>query len=225
MGKIQNRVYSVDYVNEVIKTAKKEGMLVSYNHPVWSNQNYADYSGLKGLWGVEWYNTGCVVGSYHDTIQPIEDLYHENEFVVPLATDDAHNIGHCFGGWSVIKAKSLSYDDVFSAMAKGDMYSSSGPEIKSLYIEDGVVNVETSDAKEIAITTERRWTRTVQSKDGNPVTSAQFDINGYVNDTVLGGYKSLPYFRITVVDKEGNHAYTRAYRLSEIYDNKWVEKE
>jgi hypothetical protein len=68
------RRYGVEFVNEIIKKAKEENCLVSYNHPVWSLQNYEDYSELKGIWGVEWHNTGCVRAGYEDTMQPIDTL-------------------------------------------------------------------------------------------------------------------------------------------------------
>ena len=61
-----NRVYTVDCVNDMIQRANDEGCLVSYNHPVWSLQNYSDYIDLKGLWGVELYNTGCARNGYFE---------------------------------------------------------------------------------------------------------------------------------------------------------------
>ena len=54
------RSFSVESMNEVIAKANEDGFLVSYNHPVWSIKDYNDYAGLKGLWGVEYYNTGCI---------------------------------------------------------------------------------------------------------------------------------------------------------------------
>ena len=48
----KEREYSVECMNAVIKEANENGYLVSYNHPTWSMQNWTDYSGLKGLWGV-----------------------------------------------------------------------------------------------------------------------------------------------------------------------------
>ena len=112
--------YSVECINDIISKAKEDGCLVSYNHPVWSLQNYEDYIGLKGLWGVEWHNTGCVNTGYKDTFQPIEDLLRLGEKVFPLATDDAHHIEDCFGGWVMVKCDNLKYDSVFNALEKGD---------------------------------------------------------------------------------------------------------
>lgn len=71
---VYNRRYDVDDVNKVIEMANAEGCLVSYNHPVWSLQDYSDYIDLKGLWGVELYNTGCARNGYFDSAKPLDDL-------------------------------------------------------------------------------------------------------------------------------------------------------
>ena len=162
---LSEREYSKAFAQWIIDTAREEGMLVSYNHPVWSLQNHEDYSGLKGLWGVEWYNTGCVRSGYVDSEQPIIDLLGEGERVFPLATDDNHSLSSAFGGWIMLKAKSLDYDTVFCALKKGDFYSSTGPEIKSLSIEDGIVTVKTSAAKRISLVTDRRLTVSKNADD------------------------------------------------------------
>ena len=119
-------------------------------------QTYEDYIGLKGLWGVEWHNTGCVNSAYKDTFQPIEDLLRKGENVFPLATDDAHHIRDCFGGWVMVKANNLEYETIYNALEHGDFYSSTGPVINELYIENGIVHISTSKVKSIQINTERR---------------------------------------------------------------------
>lgn len=204
--------YSVECVNDIIRKAKEEGCLVSYNHPVWSMQTYEDYIGLKGLWGVEWHNTGCVNAAYKDTFQPIEDLLRMGENVFPLATDDAHNINDCFGGWVMVKAVKLEYDTVFSALERGDFYSSAGPAINELHIENGILNVKTSKVKSIQINTDRRVTF---FKNGYDLTEAQFDINSYLEESKKR-INQYSYIRVTLVDEEGKEAHTRAYWLEEL---------
>lgn len=210
---IVDRKYSFESMNEIIRKAKEENCFVSYNHPVWSTQNYEDYIGLKGLWGVEWHNTGCVHSGYPDTIQPIDDLLKIGENVFPLATDDAHNIKDCFCGFVMVKASELKYETVMDALEKGDFYSSNGPLIEELTIEDGIVSIKTSLATQIFISTERRMTFMKRSDEG--ITEANFDINNYLtrcaNENCIN-----PYIRITVIDKEGKKAHTRAFRINEL---------
>ena len=147
-----HREYSIECINKIIKMANDEDCLVSYNHPFWSMQNYEDYSELKGLWGVEWYNNCCVINGYNDTITPIDDLLKKGEKVYPLATDDAHHLHDCFGGFVMVKANDLKYETIFNALKNGDFYSSNKPEIYELYIEDGVIHIKSSLVRNIYLT-------------------------------------------------------------------------
>ena len=207
-----DKEYSIECINDIIKKAKEDKCLVSYNHPVWSLQNYEDYIGLKGLWGVEWYNTGCVIVGYNDSYQPIEDLARLGERVCPLATDDAHSIADCFGGWVMVKCNNLNYETVYSALEKGEFYSSTGPSILSLYIDDGIVKVKTSGVKSIQLITDRRYTMV---KNGSDLKEASFDIKDYLKES-LNKHNENQYIRITVIDDCGNVAHTRPYFIDEL---------
>jgi len=212
-----NRHYSIEGVNDLIQKANEEGFLVCLNHPVWSMQRYPDYAGLKGLWGVEVYNTGCVRSGYAECTQAFDDLLHLNEMVYPVAADDAHSVEDCGGGWIQVKADKLEYNTVMDALERGDFYASTGPEIYDLYIEDGVVHVSTSDAVQIALKTERRVYFAKNGNEKEPVREASFDITQYLADTRKNpNLRYRPWFRIEVLDKQGNSAQTRAYQTKEL---------
>ena len=208
------RLYGTDGVNQVIQKATSEGCLVSYNHPVWSMQDYTDYADLVGLWGVEVYNNGCVNLGCVDTTVPFDDLLRKGQRVFPLATDDAHRIGDCFGGFVMISAPSLTYDNIFAALKNGDFYASTGPQIFEISIENGVVSVDTSPAAMVILSTECRYA-VCQKAQEEPLCNATFDINYYLNHTDIGASKHR-YVRITVVDANGKHAYSRAYFMDEL---------
>ena len=206
------RRYSFDSINELIKMANEEECIVSLNHPVWSLQDYSDYINLKGLWSVEWYNTGCVLEGYRDSLKPIDDLLRNGERVFPIATDDAHKLNACFGGFVMVKADKLEYKTIFDALKKGDFYSSVKPEIYDLWFEDGVIHIQTSKAKRIELVTDRRITMIATGSDLlNEVT---FDISSLFlfKDNDIKKH----YFRITIIDDDGNEANTRAYFLEEL---------
>ena len=213
------KFHSIVGINDLIKRANDEGFMVCYNHPVWSMHDYRDYSGLKGLWGVEVYNTGSARGGYEDTVQPYEDLIRENQRLVPVASDDAHALNaNAYGGWTMIAAESLNYESVISALEKGDCYSSTGPEIKELYIEDGVVHVSTSDVVFVKLVTNIRITKVARGTQDKPLCDAALDINDYfaLIDGFKGCERNEPWFRIEVADANGKRAWTRAYFLDEI---------
>lgn len=213
------RVYSVDGVNDIIRTAKERGFIVCYNHFSWSLQNYNDYIGLEGLWGAECYNTGCVLEGYHrdGDISVVDDLLKVGKQVYPLATDDSHGDLDRFGGYTMIKAESLDYNHVFDALEKGDFYASSGPEIDELWLEDGILHVKCRGASELCVTTERRaaWRHT--ATDGGELDVVEIDMKGYIDrsDRTIEGV-GRPFFRVTLRAPDGKAAYTRGYFIDEL---------
>lgn len=210
------RNYSKEFAQWIIDSASEEGCLVSFNHPVWSLQDKDDYSGLRGFFGVEWYNTGCVKIGYPDSIEPIVELLREGErMVYPLATDDCHNTLDLFGGWIQVKAKNLEYDTIFEALKKGDFYSSTGPAIKSLYIDGTTLTVKCSAARNICLIADHRFAR-VHNAEGKLLGGATFDLKQLIANAKNAPDGRPAWFRIEVTDKTGAKAITRAYFLDEL---------
>lgn len=205
--------YSEACFNDMIKKANDAGFLVSFNHPVWSQQNFADYRNLKGLWGVEVYNTGAVWQGYPDTVQPYEDLLRLGERVFPLCTDDVHGEHDRFGGYVMIKAEELNYGAIISALEKGDFYASCGPEIKALYVEENTLAVECSAARCVTLQTDRRSNQRRTQQNEQSLTRATFDITRFLAES-----KENSYLRVTVTGHDGKEAYTRAYFIDELKD-------
>ena len=212
-------VYSVPSVNDLIRIGNEGGFFVCYNHPVWSLQNYPDYIGLEGLWGIEVYNHGCVLEDLPDTTVPFDDLLRAGKDVFPVCSDDAHVPVDCFGGWTMIRAASLDYDDVIRALLAGDFYSTTGPEITELSLDDGVLTVRCSEAREVRVVTDWRSYRVAKAaapkREGDGFV-ARFQISRigdkYRAETEPDWKNS--YFRVEVADECGKRAYTRPFRVS-----------
>lgn len=207
------REYTIESMNKLIARAQEDGFLVCLNHPNWSLQNYPDYSGLKGLWGVECYNTSATRMGYPDTMQPIDDLLREGENVFPVAADDAHgskeNPDDCYGGFVMIKAEALEYGKIMDALERGDFYASTGPVIEELYLDDAVLHIKTGPAVKIEVITERRirWCCC-----GEGMTEATFDLSDYIAKSHAVSGKGEPsYFRVNVYDAAGEMAHSRAF--------------
>ena len=205
--------YSVGSINEIIQLMNEDGFIAMYNHPRWSLQNYSDYSGLKGLWGIEVYNTGCdVITNMKETDTPFIDLLRAGNKVIPVASDDTHGSIELFGGFSIIEAEKLEYGEILSAMEKGNLYSSTGPLIKELSVDKNILTIKFDSADRVFINSERRWGKSVREEN---LTCAKFDISDYFEYNKKYGIENS-FIRITVEDNKGRKAWTRAYSANEL---------
>ena len=207
----KKREYSVECMNELIREANEAGYLVVYNHPTWSLQNWTDYSGLHGLWGVEIINGVCIKMG-HEDYQPhvFDDLLKLGNRIFPIAADDIHRPEQAFIGYLMIAAETLTYESVISALEAGDFYATSGPRINELTFDGGILKIKTSDAVQIRVCTEnrRRYVTDITKNDGKLINEAAFDISEWIESSKGA---SDCFFRVAVVGADGHMAYTRAY--------------
>lgn len=201
------KVWSIECINEIIKTARDNGFLVCYNHPNWSMNTYETYSKLENLNMLEINNGASNRGSDMDYTPYVYDqMLRLGKRISCVGGDDNHSTIHFFKAWTMVKAESLTHENILNAIENGECYASSGPEISELYYEDGKVYIKCSEADAIHLyTAGRRRARTAEVKEGEFVTEASFEIQ-----------PTDHYFRIAVKDKNGNHANTRAYFLDEL---------
>ena len=208
------RDYSPEFINALVRDMRDRGFFVTYNHPVWSLENYNDYTAYNSFSAMEIYNFGAViVGS--DAYSPAiydEMLRAGCGRLYAVAADDNHNKstqesggGDSGGGFVMIKAEKLEYKTIMSALKRGDFYASQGPEIHELYVEDGMVHIKCSDASKIVYTNCSRASRVIFAKPGEPITEASFSIREHDG-----------YFRLTVTDLLGRNANTSGYFLEDI---------
>ncbi len=197
--------FTVENFNEVIRTARENGFLVTYNHPNWSLNTYETYSRLEGLNGLEICNGNCTYGNDYAPIV-YDQMLRSGKRIMCVAGDDNHSSAGFFRSWTMIKTDELSYEALIDGLEKGNCYASSGPEILDLYVEDGKVYVRCSEAKRIDYFTAGRRRAMRTAKKGEALlTEAVFEIDP--NDV---------YFRIAVRDEDGEHASSRGYWLDEL---------
>lgn len=201
------RIYGKDGINDLVKRINEAGFFVAYNHPRWSLENYRDYGGYEGLWGVEIFNTSCNRGGiYEYNINVLDDFLRDGKRVFATSGDDNHNgrIDDSFGTFVMVNTESLSYDNIISGLLKGEFYTSTGPLIEELFVENDEVTIKCSPAERIALSTKGRRVGVAFDENGN-LTEAKFSIR-----------ESDEYFRIDVIDKCGKRANTQAYFINEL---------
>jgi len=215
---VEHWTYSVEDMNRIIARANEHGFLVTYNHPVWSQQDYRDYARLEGLWATEVFNTECCRQGYNDDQDKIlQDLICLGNKVFPVAADDFHHLEdeNCIAqGWVMVGAAELSYDALIRALERGDFYASTGPSIESLTIDGTMLSVNCSAARSIDIIANCRYCRRTAYPG---ITEASFDLAQWMN-IVKDSADENACIRVVVTDVAGKKAYTRPYHVHELKD-------
>ncbi len=202
---IPTTVYDTDWINDYLKAIKEGGFLITYNHPMWSLQNYSDYIGLEHLHAIEVINGGCIPLNDNTSVH-YEALLRSGKKIVPIGGDDNHGEIEKFKGFTMIKAKELSYSALMEAYEKGDCYASEGPEIHSITLEEDTLRIQTSPAAGIYLFTEGRHIQYCAS-ESERYTEAEFKYQPE---------KFGRYFRFEVRDPQGRRAFSNAYYLEDL---------
>ncbi len=204
--------YNYECINHIIKEANKNGFLVTLNHLQWSQEKYEDFSKYKGMFAMEIYNSASERGGLNEYNSHYYDmLLRLGNRIKCVAADDNHNNRpiddyrtESFCGYVMIKADELKHSSIINALEKGEFYSSTGPSIEELYLEDGKIHIKTSPAKKIRLLSGNRYSRLVMADNDSFIKEAEFDATQVFN-----------YFRIEVTDQNGEKAYTNAYFTDE----------
>ena len=209
------REFTADCFNRAVKEAAETGFFVTYNHPDWNRDRYADYSQYHGMHAMEIRNYSCTCNGYdEDNGAVYEELLNLGNRLFCIAADDTHskraddhpNLG-AYGGYIRLWADKLEYREVTKALEQGHFYAcagdsdNEGPEIRELTYENGVLTVRTSPALRISVRTDlkNRSTRSL------PLTEAEFRLK-----------EGTKWFRVVVEDERGNKAFSNAYFTDEL---------
>ena len=207
------RRYSSEGISEMMKIGRDKGFFVTYNHPTWSLEQYPEYIGYTGMNAMEMFNGSCLVGGFEDYNPRVyDDIVKSGKRISCVAGDDNHNSSPGTRKWdsgvafTMIKAENLEYRTITKALENGDCYASMGPEIYELWYEDGKVHIKCSDADMISFNYDKRKANAFYAKGGEE----------FINEATVTIPENVTYFRITVTDKFGKKACTKAYFVDEI---------
>lgn len=211
-GEYFSKKLDIETLNYVIKTAKENGFLVSYNHHSWNNINDEFLLDTDGFFAVELLNGSANKMGYGDNSRFYDYLLRNGKRIACLGGDDNHNEypeGHprfdSFGAFTMIKAEKLQYKNIMDALENGNCYSSEGPEIYSLYSEDNKVYITCSDVSKIYMYTGGRHHGILIANENESVSSACFELKD-----------DDEFVRFEIIDKYGRKAFTRGYFMDEV---------
>ena len=191
------RTYSHECISRMMEEGRRERFFVTYNHPGWSLEGYSSYSGYNGMHAMEICNYSCMYSGFSDyNEKEYDEMLRDGKRIFCVSTDDNHNGNlDSFGGFTMIKADELSYKAITDALVSGAFYASQGPEIESVWFEDGKIHIRCPENYDIVFSTGIRRVWRFQNSGEASVPVFPEDI----------------YVRITVTDKQGRHANTNAY--------------
>lgn len=202
------REHTHECICDMMKKGRENGFFVTYNHPNWSLENYDDYMGYNYMNAMEIYNNECAYSGFCEyNEKEYDDMLRGGKRIYCIATDDCHSAVTGSGGFTMIKADKLEYRTITKAMVDGNFYASQGPEIHSLWIEDGLLHIECSGVRSIRFNTGIRRAKKIESCDGMLLNTAEFEVK-----------PEDIYVRVTITDATGKHAYTNAYFVDDLFE-------
>ena len=202
------RVYSPEGISEMMRMGREKGFFVIHNHPTGSMELYPDYIGYQNLHAMEMYNYDSIrEGILEYNALKYEDCLRAGKRIYCVYTDDSHFADASGFGWVMIKAERLDYPTIAKALLEGNFYSSSGPEITSLWYEDKKVHITFPKAAKVIFYTDTGRRAMLMAPGGDPTAwgEAEFSLVGFEK-----------WVRVTVYDERGNTADTNGYFLDEL---------
>lgn len=102
----------------------------------------AEVAALKGIQGIEVYNTSTRYIGKEYNMQCWDELLDAGCRCNALAVDDMHWEHDLFKGFTMILAEDKSEEAVMDALRQGNYYSSQGPEFSRITFENGILRAD-----------------------------------------------------------------------------------
>jgi hypothetical protein len=192
---------------------REHGGVAYLAHPYWTGAPATGLALCDGVAGLEIYNAGCEleVGRGLSTVH-WDDLLERGGCYFGIATDDSHHADFDSGfAWVWARVAERSRGAVLEALASGSFYSSAGPLVDELRVDDGSVEVRCSPCRRVTLCTGRRRGSSVSSgrfgyQFGGEILSKADEEE--ITHARLERPADSPYGRLELVDAGGRKAWT-----------------
>lgn len=168
-----------DGLESGLKSAREQGALTVLAHPYWCGNSLEDCLRWE-FDGVEIYNHVCHwLNGKSGGLVHWDAALMQNPGTLAFAVDDAHlrpEHPGMNGGWIVVNAGERTSEAIFDAIRRGNFYSSCGPEIKSIAVDDGHLHVATSPVQFARLVGPQSAGRRLGSFDSAPLQSVRFPV-------------------------------------------------
>jgi hypothetical protein len=140
---------------QLARRARAAGAFVGMAHPAASLLTVADAESLDAAHAVEVCNALSAREHRGESWHLTDVLLNRGHRLSAYAADDAHLQPHDPPGrvaWVQVRAESLDPELLLSALKAGRYYSSTGPELYDVWLDDGVITVRCSPARKVLVT-------------------------------------------------------------------------
>lgn len=189
---------------EIAARASSFGAFIGMAHPAWYTLTLADALALQVCDAVEVFNqTAASHNDRGDSWYMSDLLSARGRRLFAYAADDSHFIkGRPDDrlAWIYVLATKLTPEDLLAALKAGHFYSSQGPRIEDVRLDNRTIQIRCSPASAIFVS--GRGPKT-EANLGSGLTSSSFRLDRFVGS----------YARVTIVDAGGKRAWTNPFWL------------
>jgi len=114
-----------------------------------------------------------------------------------VAVDDVHNSKHINLGWTMVKARELTAEEIINSLKTGCYYASCGPTIEDYRVEGRVAKIKCSPVSSIRFAGNGAHGRMFKAQDGKQMTFIEWELP-----------EGSKFVRAEVIDANGKHAWT-----------------
>ncbi len=192
---------------------EEHGGVAYLAHPYWTGAPWEELARCDRVVGLEVYNAGCEleVGRGLSAVH-WDEVLEAGRLCFGIAADDSHHPGFDSDlAWVWARAAERSQTAVLEALRTGAFYSSTGPLIHDVRVEDGAVEVRCSPCRSITLYAGRERGAAVNAgrlgyRYGAEILSATDE--GAITGARLERPARDPYGRVEVVDLQGRKAWS-----------------
>jgi hypothetical protein len=185
---------------ELAARAAQTGAFIGIAHPAWYALQLDEARAVEAAHAIEVYNETCkLLNDRGDSWSFADALLAEGRRLSAFGADDLHMTlperPDAFGAWVWVRSTALDPDALVDALKAGDYYTSQGPEIDDIRIEDGALSVSCTPASAIYITGNAAKSASLHGVD---LTEARLPLDLFEDS----------HCRVTVVDASGKRAWS-----------------
>ncbi|MET7887795.1 CehA/McbA family metallohydrolase [Streptomyces avermitilis] len=189
---------------QLARRARAAGAFIGMAHPSASLLTAADAKSLDAAHAVEVYNALSAREDRGESWHLTDVLLNRGNRLTAYAADDAHFQPHdppACAAWVQVRAESLDPEQLVSALKAGHFYSSTGPELHDVQLDDGRVTVRCSPVRKVLLTGSVPGAQVLQ---GDALTEASLPVEMFRHG----------YCRVTVEDAAGGRAWSNPIHLA-----------